>query len=181
VRAQEALNLLRSGEPFPEIAKLYSDGPSAARGGMLGGFDRGVMDEAFENAAVRLEVGEISDVVESPFGFHVIVREQLDEVRISHVLVQWTGVRRSRVDRTREAADERARLALEKLRAGTPLAEVASELSDGPMGKRGGELGWFQKGQMVPTFDEVAFQLGVGETSDIVETPLGLHIIKRLE
>ena len=58
---------------------------------------------------------------------------------------------------------------------------MAIEWSDGPFGKRGGDLGWFQKGQMAPQFDDAAFSLTPGEHTQVVESSHGFHIIKRLK
>ena len=59
---------------FDEAARILSECPSGAEGGALGEFPRGVMVDSFEKAAFALEVGELSDVVETPFGFHLIQR-----------------------------------------------------------------------------------------------------------
>jgi hypothetical protein len=76
-RAQEALSKIRAGSPFEDIVKQYSDDTgSVDRMGSLGKFHRGDMDPAFGTAAFALRVGEVSDVVETPFGFHVIKRTQ---------------------------------------------------------------------------------------------------------
>jgi hypothetical protein len=75
--AQKVLAKARRGESFTRLATEYSDEPGAAgRGGALGKFGRGKMAPAFEEAAFRLAVGEVSNVVETPFGFHVIVRTE---------------------------------------------------------------------------------------------------------
>jgi peptidyl-prolyl cis-trans isomerase C len=71
-RAEEALKAARSGKDFAALARQYSQDGSAQRGGDLGFLVRGQTAPAFENAAFALQVGQISDVVESPFGFHVI-------------------------------------------------------------------------------------------------------------
>ncbi|MBW2463156.1 MAG: peptidyl-prolyl cis-trans isomerase [Deltaproteobacteria bacterium] len=76
VRAQEALGKARSGEDFAALAGEYSDGPTRTRGGDLRSFGRGRMHPAFEQAAFALEVDEVSGIVETPFGYHVILRYQ---------------------------------------------------------------------------------------------------------
>jgi parvulin-like peptidyl-prolyl isomerase len=76
-RAQEALAKIRAGSPFEDVVKQYSDDAgSVDRMGSLGKFHRGDMDPAFAAAAFALKAGEVSEVVETPFGFHVIKRTQ---------------------------------------------------------------------------------------------------------
>jgi NIMA-interacting peptidyl-prolyl cis-trans isomerase 1 len=76
-RAQEARAKVLSGTPFEDVVKAYSDDAgSADRMGSLGKFKRDAMDPAFGAAAFALKVGEVSDIVETPFGFHIIKRTQ---------------------------------------------------------------------------------------------------------
>ena len=73
--AEEVLRRLKAGEDFQRVVLDYSDEPNAGqRGGALGRFGHGAMDKQFEQAAFALAPGQISDIVETPFGFHVIQR-----------------------------------------------------------------------------------------------------------
>jgi parvulin-like peptidyl-prolyl isomerase len=73
--AEAVLARVKKGEDFAELARAHSDDSSAKKtGGNLGTFDRNTMAESFSKAAFNLKIGEVSDVVESPFGFHVIQR-----------------------------------------------------------------------------------------------------------
>ena len=74
--AEELLQQLKDGANFADLATKYSDGPTKVRGGLLSPFGRGVMAKSFEDAAFALKKGEISGVVETDFGFHIIKREK---------------------------------------------------------------------------------------------------------
>jgi peptidyl-prolyl cis-trans isomerase NIMA-interacting 1 len=77
LRAAEARDKLRGGADFAEIVSAYSDEPGAAsRGGSIGAVERADLVPAFSDAAFELEVHQLSDVVETEFGFHVIVRTE---------------------------------------------------------------------------------------------------------
>ena len=179
--AETLLASLGDGADFDALARSHSDDGSGKRGGDLGVFTKGVMNKSFEEATLALAPMARSGVVETPYGFHIIERLELIEVNLAHVLIQWAGLKNTRSDRSREAAMERAEQALALLSAGQRFSTVAIDWSDGPFGARGGLLGWFQAGQMVPQFDDAAFALSPGEHTGIVESPHGFHIIKRLE
>jgi hypothetical protein len=86
------------------------------------------------------------------------------------------------VGRSREEARKKAQGCLDSLRSGAAWGAVLGECSDEPgAAERGGDLGVFERGQMVRTFSDAAFQLSVGQISELVETPYGFHIIQRTE
>ncbi len=86
-----------------------------------------------------------------------------ESVHVRHILVD-----------TKEKAEE----LLAELQNGADFVELAKENSVGPTGPSGGDLGFITRGQTVDAFDEVAFTLGIGELSGVVETEFGFHIIK---
>ncbi len=76
-RARDVLRRARAGGDFAALAREFSDEPGASeRGGSLGRFGRGMMVGPFETAAFALRVGAVSDLVETPFGYHIIKRTQ---------------------------------------------------------------------------------------------------------
>lgn len=176
------------GADFAALAKEHSDGPSGPNGGDLGQFPPGRMIPSFSAATALLKINEISDPVESDFGYHIILRKELPPppkpprtVSARHILIQYKGSERAdaSVTRTQEEAKTRIDEVVEKLKAGEDFAALAKEYSDGPSGPNGGDLSEFAEGMMHPAFNDAAFALEVDGTSDIVETPFGYHVIYR--
>jgi parvulin-like peptidyl-prolyl isomerase len=172
------------GADFAALAREHSEGPTAPRGGHLGVFTRGRMVKPFEDAVFNMEEGQVADVVETQFGYHVIMRMPIEEISASHILVQYQGSARAKpeITRTKEEAHARAEEVLAKCQEpAADFAALAREYSDGPSGPNGGSLGTFGRGQMVPAFEDAAWNLEPGAVSGIVETPFGFHVIKRAE
>jgi len=89
-----------------------------------------------------------------------------NEIHCAHILVK---------------TEKEAQTAVQRLERGEKFANIASEISLCPSGKRGGDLGAFGRGRMVKEFEEAAFALQKGQISPIVKTEFGYHIVRRLE
>ncbi|MEO7330988.1 MAG: peptidylprolyl isomerase [Minicystis sp.] len=112
------------------------------------------------------------------------IARQPNEVGARHVLVMHAQSKSKpdSVTRSRDDAKARAKEALLKIRGGADFAQMVKEYSDEPgSAERSGDLGVFDRAQMVKGFSDAAFSLKVGEVSEVVETPFGFHIIKRTE
>lgn len=104
--------------------------------------------------------------------------QQEAEVKASHILVK---IAPEASDEDKAAAKAKLAEVLVKVKAGEDFAALATENSDCPSGKNGGDLGFFARGRMVKPFSDAAFVMEVDQVSEIVETQFGYHIIKVTE
>ena len=180
-RAEEILAELRDGANFAETAARVSDGQQALEGGDLGWRRAGELPSVFQDEVLAMETGEVSEVVRSNSGFHIV---RLDEMRSddSH-LVEQTRARHILIRTSEVVGDEDARLRLEglldRIEGGEDFGDLARAHSDDQgSASRGGDLSWVSSGQLVPAFERVMDDLAIGEISHPFETQFGWHIVK---
>jgi len=100
-------------------------------------------------------------------------------VRASHILLMYQGSARSTATRSKAEAEQQINELKTKIDGGADFADLAKQHSDCPSGSKGGDLGQFGRGQMVPEFETAAFGMDVGDVSGVVETSFGYHLIQR--
>ncbi len=183
----QAQDRLSKGEPFAQVAsELTSDPNGRANGGRVGwinGFS--IPDKNFEDAAYTTKIGEVSPVIRSKYGYHILridaERPASGEVKVEHLLLRLkenstakdSALVKSQIDHI--AAD---------LKAGTVTFEdmVKQYSEDINTKSRNGELDWFGVGKMTAPFEEAAFNIkNIGEISDPVRTAFGWHLIKLID
>ncbi len=179
------------GASFSRIAKLNSASPEGAQGGSLGWILPGALPPRFASV-FSLKVGELSHAIRSPGGLHLFsvsnermkdpspLAEAYDEVHARHILLKISD---SMTEAEQAKVRERAEQIAESMQgvSDEEFASRAKEVSQGPSGPKGGDLGWFKHGAMLPEFEEAAFALEAGQTSGIVQSRFGLHIIRVVE
>lgn len=178
-KAAEVLAKAKQGDDFGALAKQYSDDPvSATRGGDLGRFPRGRMVPAFDAAVFALPAGSVSEIVETPFGFHVIKVEARDPGGVQEL----AAVRDQVVaELTRERGLELARGDADQVRravvGGKPLAEAAGKhpVLETPSFA---ETGVVEGLGRVPALAKAAFALGDGQVSDLIEENDVVYILQ---
>ncbi len=183
-RALVALSELRRGTNFAQIAATYSDAPDATQGGSLGWRASGRLPTLFLDALDKLQPGEVSDILRSPNGFHIVkllekrgraAAQGVQQTRVRHILL------RAREGLSEAEARERLQRLRDRIVAGTDFAELARLHSEDASAAKGGELGWVAAGDTVPEFERVMNALRDSEVSQPVQTPFGWHLVQVLE
>ncbi len=169
---------------FETMAKKSSDCPSSAKGGNLGYFTGFMMVYPFEKAAYDTEVGQISDIVRTSFGYHIIYikdkRPNKGEIKVAHIMKMFPQNAPQNVKEEKKAAIDSIYQALQN---GADFTEMVKKHTDDKNSlSTNGELPWFTTGRMVPEFAEASFALTEnGQISAPIQTAFGWHIIKRMD
>jgi peptidyl-prolyl cis-trans isomerase SurA len=183
-RAEQVLAQLRGGAEFSKLAAGFSDAPDALQGGAMGWRSRDRLPDLYAQALDALKPGEVSGIVRSPAGFHLI---KLIERRGGGLpaIVEETHVRHILVKTSEIVSEADARRKLENLRErivnGADFSELAKLNSDDASSIKGGDLGWIFPGDTVPEFERVMNGLKVGQLSEPFVSPFGWHLVQVLE
>ena len=171
---------------FEDACRGLSEDPvSRGKGGFIGIFHRGQLSDDFrdvEKALFSLEMGAISDPVESPFGLHIFRRVPIEEWSGSHILIQWKGCRNapSTLARTREEALSIVKSLLEEAKSpSADFADLARRQSEAPDRVQGGSLGIFTKGEILLPLEKAVSSSSAGQVTGPIETEIGWHIVRR--
>ena len=184
-KAEKAQAEARAGGDFGRLAASYSDANDAMQGGAIGWRTPERMPELFAHALKTLKPGEVSDVLRSSAGFHVIklldargagADAPITQTRLRHILIR-TSEAVSENEARRRLADLRERI----LSGKADFAEMARVHSDDGSAGRGGDLDWIYPGDTVPDFERAYQELKPGDISQPVRTPFGFHLIQVIE
>ena len=189
-KAEDVLAQLRKGADFRQLAVSVSADRQALEGGDLGWRRADQLPTLFADAVPRLKPGQVSDLIRSPSGFHIVklleVRGGGGEARptsTQQALVTQTHARHILLRVSPQQSDDEARQRLEqmrqRIRKGEDFAALASANSDDKAsGARGGDLGWVSPGMLVPQFEQAMNALKPNEISAPFKTPFGWHIVQ---
>lgn len=180
--AEQVRQALADGADFETIAASESDGQQALEGGDLGWRSRNEIPSMFAELVPQLEEGQISEIIRSPSGFHILRLAGarggsrtmvLTETQARHILIQ-PDLLTSEADARREAEQ-----IYREMQAGADFAALAREHSDdATSASRGGDLDWLPPGAVVPPFQQAMDALAPGELSEPFETRFGWHVVE---
>jgi len=180
-RIDEVYDRAVSGESFTELAKTYSEDPSAPLGGDLGFVNPvDLADPALSQAVQGLGLGEISEPVKSALGYHIIQVTERNpdnsEVRLRHILIRMTAS-----DDDVAGLFARATQLHEQLVAGASFENLANEHSTDPNAGPGGDLGWLKAEDLPEFFRDVLGGMSPGEISQVLRESSGFRIVKLVD
>jgi peptidyl-prolyl cis-trans isomerase SurA len=181
-KARKIQRQAREGGDFAKLAASYSNGQNALKGGDLGWRDSDQLPTLFADKVRGMKAGQISDLIHSPSGFHIIKVEAVEggaatpaveQTRARHILLATDEVMTdSKAKRTLNALRER-------ILGGDDFGKLAKQYSDDKgSGEKGGELGWAAPGTYVPAFEKALALLKPGEISKPFRSKFGWHIVQ---
>jgi peptidyl-prolyl cis-trans isomerase SurA len=181
LRGEQALKRARAGENFAELAAAFSDAPDALQGGDIGWRPLDRLPALYADVASKLGAGEVSELLRSSAGFHVVkligkrggsVQASVQQIKARHILIRVNEL----------ISESEARRKLENVRErivnGVDFAEQARLYSQDGSAAKGGDLGWLNPGDTVPEFEKAMNLLKDNELSPVVQSPFGMHLIQ---
>lgn len=185
LQAKRLLDRIRSGEDFDRLVKEAS-AADRSNGGQLGLRRADRYPLLFVEATQALKVGEVSEVVRSGAGFHILkVIEKRAPTRLVQTVVQSRArhiLLRSSPQLSQAQAIAKLTDARQRIMAGkTDFAAVARSLSQDSSAEQGGDLGWANPGMFVPEFEEAMNALKESEISQPIVSRFGVHLIQLME
>jgi peptidyl-prolyl cis-trans isomerase SurA len=184
-RAEKARDEARSGADFGRLAASYSDAGDALQGGQMGWRAADRLPELFAVALQALKPGEVSDILRSPGGFHIVrllerrgagAGRAVTQTRTRHILIR-TNELVSETEARRRLIELRERI----VTGGADFTQIARVNSVDVSAAQGGDLGWIYPGDTVPEFERAMDSLKPGEVSQPVKSPFGWHLIQVIE
>ena len=183
-KAEDALEQLQAGKDFSKISASFSDAPNALEGGSLGWKNGSQMPALFLDAIKPLKAGDLSPILRSPNGFHILkVTDRrggasplvVSQTHVRHILIKLSEIvsesdAKKRMDGIKERLDH-----------GEKFEDLARQYSDDGSAKSGGDLSWVNPGDTVPEFEKTMNGLAPGEISNVIRTQFGFHVLQVIE
>ena len=183
-KGTDLIERYKEGESFEKLAATYSSDQNALEGGSLGWRKSSELPTLFSNVVVKMKVGEISELIRSGAGFHIIrlsekrgeVVKFEDQTLVRHILIQSSEIRSE--NQTKELINE----IYQELIDGEDFKQLARQHSEDPGSKmEGGELGWSSPDSFDPAFEAVMNSVDIGEMSKPFQSSFGWHILEVLD
>jgi peptidyl-prolyl cis-trans isomerase SurA len=183
-KVEDAINQLSAGTSFSKVSASFSDAPNALEGGNIGWKSGTQIPALFLDALKSMQVGDISQPLRSPNGFHVLKLTNKRGTN-SPLVIQQTHSRHILIKLSEIMSEKEGKLKMdnikERLDNGEKFEALARQYSEDSTASNGGDLGWVNPGDTVPQFEKAMNELKDNQISAPVKTQFGWHIIQVLE
>ncbi len=183
-KVDEAIKALKAGTSFAKVSASFSDAPNALEGGNLGWKSGSQMPALFLDALKAMQVGDLSQPLRSPNGFHLLKLTNkrggssplvIEQTHARHILIKLSEVM------TEKEAKQKMDGIKERLDNGEKFEVLARQYSEDTTASNGGDLGWVNPGDTVPQFEKAMSELKDNQISAPVRSQFGWHIIQVIE
>jgi peptidyl-prolyl cis-trans isomerase SurA len=183
-RAEEALRNIKTGGDFSQVAATFSDAGDALQGGSLGWRTGARLPTIFVEAVRNMKVGEVTPVMRSAAGFHIVKlvdkRSRNDPAVVNQTHARHILIRVNEITSESDGKIKIDRLK-DRLDTGAKFEDLAKLYSEDATAAKGGDLGWLNPGDVVPAFEDAMNRLAVKQVSAPVRTTFGWHLIEVIE
>jgi len=184
VKVEEAVNQLNSGNSFTKVSASFSDAPNALEGGNIGWKSGTQIPALFLDALKTMQIGDISQPLRSPNGFHLLKLTNKRGTN-SPLVIQQTHARHILIKLSEIMSEKEGKLKIdnikERLDNGEKFEALARQFSEDSTASNGGDLSWVNPGDTVPQFEKAMNELKDNQISPPVRTQFGWHIIQVIE
>ncbi|MGB2831654.1 MAG: peptidylprolyl isomerase [Methylotenera sp.] len=183
-KVDETVKALKAGTNFAKVSASFSDAPNALEGGNLGWKQGSQMPNLFLEALKSMKIGDVSEPIRSPNGFHILKLTNkrggnsplvVQQTHARHILIKLSEIMSESEGKTKMDSIK------ERLDNGQKFEVLARQYSEDSTASNGGDLGWVNPGDTVPQFEKAMNELKENQISAPIRTQFGWHVIQVLE
>ena len=180
-KLNKVINQLKENN-FENVAKDYSDGPMASKGGLIGFKTIDEIPDIFIDSLKSMKIGETSQPIKSSGGYHLVKLNKIEEFAMETIIVRQSKAKQILLKKNQIISENEIKKKLANIRnlimEGIPFSEAAEKYSEDGSAANQGDLGWLNPGDTIPEFEKEMDNLKIDEISQPVKTALGWHLIQ---
>jgi len=180
-KLNKVINQLKENN-FENVAKDYSDGPMASKGGLIGFKTIDEIPDIFIDSLKSMKIGETSQPIKSSGGYHLVKLNKIEEFATETIIVRQSKAKQILLKKNQIISENEIKKKLANIRnlimEGMPFSEAAEKYSEDGSAANQGDLGWLNPGDTIPEFEKEMDNLKIDEISQPVKTALGWHLIQ---
>jgi len=180
-KLSKVINQLKE-KNFEEVAIDYSDGPMAEKGGLIGSKILDQIPDIFTESLKSMNVGETSEPIKSPGGYHLLKLNKIEEFEMETIVVRQSKTKQILLKKNQIISEDEIEKKLSNIRnliiEGMSFSEAAEKYSEDGSAANQGDLGWLNPGDTIPEFEKEMDNLRIDEISQPIKTVLGWHLIQ---